>query len=131
MNPIIITQGEEVIAHHTTESVLSHYGQMAWSVEKEHPKPGPAIWTQGESSIRLQVMGVVGGWLVVRQADDLLCGIIWSDGTYVANLIVDRDTSESVKGLTLDELNSGKYQVKGSIASSAFDDGSPLGCFLF
>ena len=128
MTMIEITKKGEVIAHHTTESPMSHYGQAVWIIEDENPGRGKAVWSQGETRVDLQIKGVVGGWLVAVQPDGLLCGIIWSDGSYYAEVIEDRATGEPVRQATMKELQSGKYQVRGTVA--LFDDESPLGSIL-
>ncbi len=130
MEPIWITRDGEILAHHTTESSMSHYGQVVWVVEEEDVEPGEVTWAQGGESITLEAFGVLGGWLVVRQPNRTLAGIIWTDGTYHAGNIVSRDSGAPVEGLTLDDLASGAYQVESAIAMSAFDDESPLGCVL-
>lgn len=130
MQPITISRGEEILAHHTTDSPMSHYGQPVWQIEEPEPAPGPAQWTQGEQAQPLTILGVIGGWLVTRQGDGLLCGILWSDGSYCANLIEERRSQRPVKRATLKSLRSGRYQVRGAIAVDAFDADSPLGCIL-
>ena len=67
MNAIKITRGAAVLAHHTTQSPLSHYGQAVWVVEDDSPAPGPALWQQGELRVKMNVVAVRGGWLCVRQ----------------------------------------------------------------
>ncbi len=86
---ITIEQNGEVIAHHTTESGLSHYGQPVWVVENDDPQPGPAVWRGGEMEINMDILEIRGGWLVCRQPDGLLCGVIWSDGAYYSDVLVD------------------------------------------
>lgn len=125
---IQILQNGEVLAHHTTETPLSHYGQAVWVVEVENPGTGRAIWTHGELEFDIQIKGVVGGWLVAQQPDDLLTGIIWTDGSYYANIIEDRETGEAVREASLEELRSGRYQVRGTVG--LFDDECPLGCVM-
>ena len=114
MKPIeIVSSDGRMLAHHTTESSLSHYGQPVWQIE-EDPEPGAELrWIQGEIEHTLTVVGLVDGWLVVRQANDVLSGIIWSDGTYRADLIVDRETEEPAP---LDaDLRSGRFLVRGTV----------------
>lgn len=89
MNLITIEKESTILAHHTTESYLSHYGQPVWVVEEKNPEPGPVVWRQDETSITLDILEVRGGWLICRQPNGLLCGVIWSDGEYFANIIVD------------------------------------------
>lgn len=90
MQPITITQGNTVLAHHTTAHPRSSYGQSIWSIEVPAPATGPATWRQGGESHELVIIGPHDGWLVCRQADGRLCGIIWSDGSYYANLLVTK-----------------------------------------
>ena len=108
MEGITITRDGELLAHHTTESSLSHYGQPVWVVELEDPDPGPATWKQGDQEIPLEVIEARGGWLVCRQPDNLLCGIIWTDGTYHADLLVDLEENP------VDELAAGVH-VRGTL----------------
>jgi hypothetical protein len=65
---------------------------------------------------------------VVRQPNGVLAGIIWSDGSYHANDIVNRKTGFPAKKTTLKSLGSGKYQVKSAVA--VWDDESPLDAVL-
>jgi len=130
MQPIAITRGKDILAHHTTDSPHSHYGQTVWQVEDSDPARGPAMWTQGEHVQPLTILGVVGGWLIARQRDGLLCGILWSDGSYYANVIEARRTQRPTKRATLATLRSARYQVRGTVAAAAFDADSPLGCLL-
>jgi len=109
-----ITRNDEVLAHHTTESCMSRYGQEVWVVEDEQPEPGPVMWHHEEKQAELDALGVLDGWLIVRQPDDYLAGIIWSDGCYHADLIVDAD-GEPVSGISLEDLAAGGYQVSGTI----------------
>jgi hypothetical protein len=88
---IILKRDDEILAHHTTESCLSSYGQIVWVIEDLHPDPGPVMWFQGDNIQHLEIVDLVGGWLVVRQDNKLLAGIIWSDGNYYADAIIDPD----------------------------------------
>ena len=106
--PITISRGEEIVAHHTTESCLSHYGQPVWVVEQEEVEPGPAIWRQGKRTVDIDILCQRGGWLICRQPDGFLCGIIWSDGSYYAEVLVDQD------GNPLKNLQDGA-RVRGTI----------------
>jgi len=101
MNPITITQRDQVLAHHTTETPLSHYGQPVWIVEQDPPElPGRIHWRQVDGpDLEVQALELRGGWLVCRQADGLLLGIIWSDGNYYADLLENRK-GQPVKRLT-------------------------------
>jgi hypothetical protein len=124
IKPITIFRGEEILAHHTTASPLSHYGQAVWVVEVYEPDPGPATWRQNDIRIDIVVLETRGGWLVCRQPDGNLCGIIWSDGSYHADLIVDA-AGRPCKRL---EKN-GRYQVRHTV--KIYDDPDDLGAILF
>ena len=91
MEPITINRGEDILAQHTAESVLSHYGHPVWTVEQEEVEPGPAIWQQGDQSVEIDILCQRGGWLVCRQPDGILCGILWSAGNYYAEVLEDQD----------------------------------------
>jgi hypothetical protein len=91
MKPVTITQNGKVIAEHTTDSPLSHYGQSVWVVQEPEPSPGAATWLSGAVEMQIDIICVRDGWLVCKQHDGLLCGIIWSDGDYYANLLVDKN----------------------------------------
>jgi hypothetical protein len=98
MKAITISRGDQILAHHTTDSCLSHYGQAVWVVEVLQPSPGPAQWEQDGKKQTINIIDAREGWLVVRQAKDYLCGIIWSDGEYYGNLILKN--GKPVKKLT-------------------------------
>lgn len=100
MAPIIIKRRGKILAHHTTETHLSHYGQPAWIVEVSDPKPGPAIWEQDGNKQEINILGVKSGWLIARQPGGLLVGIMWSDGNYYANLIENAKTGRPCRKLT-------------------------------
>ena len=77
--------------------------------------------------VEMEVLGVVGGWLVCEQPDGLLVGIVWSDGRYHAECIIHRETGQVVDSeTTLDDLASGEYVVRDAVPLTALD--SPLGC---
>jgi len=136
---ITITKDGKTIAHLTTDSCLSRYGQPVWVVEDESPEQGEAVWMQGENEQPLHVFGVVGGWLVASQSNGLLSGIIWSDGEYWANLIEHRGSKRPVSiaddgsdatylilsNEVLERMTSSDFQVGGTI-----DGNSPLGCIF-
>jgi hypothetical protein len=131
---ITITQKGKILAHHTTNTPLSHYGQLVWIIENENPEPGQATFEEAESGTQFEmdILGVIGGWLVVRQRAQkdippLLAGIIWSDGSYYGNLIVTREGGNCVEDATLEILNSGEYMVRGTIAMEPFVNSSLLG----
>ena len=116
---IVIERDSEILAHHTTESCLSHYGQAVWIVEDDNPEPGAAIWRQGETAVPLDIIKTQGGWLICKQPDGLLCGIIWSDGSYHADLIVDANDQPAK------EMKAGVH-VRNTIHFDA-DDSDDLG----
>jgi hypothetical protein len=62
---------------------------LASVVEDENPDPEPAIWQQGENVCPIEIIEARSGWLICRQPDSLLCGVIWSDGNYYADILVD------------------------------------------
>jgi hypothetical protein len=110
MDPITISRGGKILAQHTTASPLSHYGQAVWVIEDSEPDPGPAVWQQGQNRIRMTIIEVRGGLLVCRQPGGLLCGIIWSDGGYYANLI------ETIDGRPCKSLyKRGGQRVRGTV----------------
>ena len=111
MERIRIERNGQVLAHHTTATPLCHYGQAVWVVENKSPKPGPATWKQGAKEQRLDVLGVKDGWLLCRQRGGLLCGIIWSDGGYYADLLVDTKTQKPCKTLR----KRGGQEIRGTI----------------
>jgi hypothetical protein len=109
MNNIKITRGDKTLASHSTDSPLSHYAQAVWVVEVEHPEPGPATWAQeGGPSMTVDILIVDDGWLICRQPDGLLIGILWSDGSYYAECLIDK------KGRTSKRLRNG-LSVRGTI----------------
>jgi hypothetical protein len=122
---------DQILARHSTDGCRSSYGQAIWHVLEPDVTPGKAVWRQGTRIEPLTVLGVVGGWLVARQRDGLLCGILWSgDGCYYANLIETRRDGQPVRAISMKSLRSGRYRVRGAVAAPAFDDDSPLGCVL-
>ena len=123
MSKITIKRGQDILAHHTTESPLSHYGQPVWVVEDPDPAPGPITWQQGETKYTLDLLEVKGGWAIVRQPDGYLAGIIWSDGTYYADMIVD-DKDWSL----IEDLRPGVH-VRGTVVLDP-DDPEDLGAIL-
>jgi len=86
---ITIERKGEILAHHTTETPLSHDGQPVWVVKEKNPEPGPVIWRQGGNVQILDILGVKGGWLITKQRGGYLSGIIWSSGQYYSNLLED------------------------------------------
>ena len=123
MKAITIYRGDTVLGHHTTDSSMSHYGQPVWQIEDDEPEPGPATWHQDGQNIYMDIIGVIGGWLVCRQPGGLLIGIIWSDGNYYAECIVKQATGKPIRR---GKLTSGQYEVRGTIP---FPE-SPLGAIL-
>ena len=82
----------QVLAHHTTESCLSHYGQAVWVVEDPDPEPGKATWTDGKDVHEIDILKTQGGWLLCTIDDDpRIIGIIWSDGSYYAAYALTKD----------------------------------------
>ncbi len=127
---IRIKQGENILAEHNTDSPLSHYGQAVWIVQEENPDAGPAEITitpdGGEPrTMPIEVIGVFDGWLVVRQQDGYLCGIIWSDGSYYAE-VIEQD-GEPVQDWEEDCFEQGGYTVRGTIAGF---ESSKLGAMM-
>ena len=119
---IVIERDSEILAHHTTETNLSSYGQPVWVVENEDPDPGPATWRQGENTVNMDIIETRGGWLICRQPDGLLCGVIWSDGNYYADVLVDGD------GRPISELVLGCY-VRNTVQIDS-DDPQDLGAII-
>ena len=124
----ITTPDGEILAHHTTEHPFSHYGTAVWCIEDKHPAPGPALITGAAmgQEIRLQLLGIVGGWAVLADEAGAALGVIWSDGSYEAGLIRERDTGEIAKGITLESALSGEYMVEGAVLLP----GAVLGCAI-
>jgi len=89
MQAITIKKDGQIIAHHTTETSLSHYGQSVWVIEESEPGSGPALWSQGDNIQEIEIICKRGGWLIICQSDKYLAGIIWSDGNYYADLLVN------------------------------------------
>lgn len=126
MNPITITRGEVILAHHTTESSLSHYGEPVWVVEDENPDSGPVKWEQvGGITMEIDIIGVTDGWLIARQSDGLIIAIIWSDGSYYAECVVDQNDQAYSGEFDLENIPEGAH-VRGTIP---FPD-NPLGCII-
>ena len=123
MGPITIRRKEKILAHHTTESYLSHYGQPVWTIEDEDPKPGRATWEQDGKEQEIDILGVKAGWLIVRQSDGYLAGIIWSDGGYFANLLEDSD------GTPCRKLKKKGLRIRDTIQLDP-DDSEDLGAVL-
>lgn len=114
MGSVTIERAGEIIAHHNESKVLSKRGNPLWSTEESNPAPGKVVWKHDGNNLELNALGVVDGWLVVEQPEGYLNGIIWRDGTYYADLIVDRKNGRPVKGLTLKEVGQGDYRIKGT-----------------
>ena len=113
----------QVLAHHTTESCLSHYGQAVWVVEDPDPEPGPAtLYAIDNNPLEIDLLEVKGGWLVVRLPDTYLAGIIWSDGPCFINYLVDGQDR------LVRELGPGVH-VQGTIVMDP-DDPDDLGAIL-
>jgi hypothetical protein len=125
MEPITIERDGKILAHHTTQTHLSHYGQPAWVIEDKDPEPGPAIWRQGSDEQQIDVLGVKGGWLIIRQPDGPPAGIIWSDGNYYADLLEDAKTGEACS-----ELAETGQRIRGTVQLDP-DNPEDLGAILF
>ena len=116
MNAITITRSGVTLASHTADHARSSYGTLIWSIEESNPDPGPAEWSQQDNGkMAIKIIGVVGGWLVAIQPNGLLVGILWSDGSYYAECIVNRQTQTTTSRAKLSSLQSGKYMVRGTI----------------
>lgn len=124
----IVTLTGEVLAHHTTDHPFSHYNHPVWSIEDQHPAPGPVLIINSGTGqeIPLQLLGIVGGWAVLADEAGAALGVIWSDGSYEAGLIRERDTGEIAKGITLESVLTGEYMVEGAVLLP----GAVLGCAL-
>lgn len=121
MTPIVISQGDKIIAHHTTSSPMSSYGQPVWIIEEANPS-GYVTWRQGDNRVELEVVEVRDGWLICIQPTGEYCGIIWSDGSYYANLLVDRDDMPCID-------RSGNYDGL-HILGTVVLPGSPMGAII-
>jgi hypothetical protein len=124
----ITTTSGEILAHHTTDHPFSHYGTAIWCIEDKHPAPGPVMIVNSGTGqeIPLQLLGIVGGWAVLADEAGAALGVIWSDGSYEAGLIRERDTGEIAKGITLESVLSGEYMVEGAVLLP----GAVLGCAI-
>ena len=124
----ITTPDGEILAHHSTEHPFSHYGAAVWTIEDQHPDPGPVLIVNSGTGqeIPLQLLGIVGGWAVLADEAGAALGVIWSDGSYEAGLIRERATGELAKGITLESVLTGEYMVEGAVLLP----GCPLGCAL-
>ena len=124
----IVTTSGEILAHHSTEHPFSHYGAAIWTIEDQHPAPGPVLIVNSGTGqeIPLQLLGIVGGWAVLADEAGAALGVIWSDGSYEAGLIRERDTGELAKGITLESALSGEYMVEGAVLLP----GAVLGCAI-
>lgn len=124
----ITTPDGEILARHTSEHPFSHYGAAIWTIEDQHPAPGPVLIINSGTGqeIPLQLLGIVGGWAVLADEAGAALGVIWSDGSYEAGLIRERDTGELAKGITLESALSGECMVEGSVLLP----GAVLGCAI-
>jgi hypothetical protein len=124
----ITTPDGEILAHHSTEHPFSHYGAAIWCIEDKHPAPGPVILKNGDAGHEwsLDLLGIVDGWAVLTDEAGAALGVIWSDGSYEAGLIRERDTGEIAKGITLESVLSGEYMVEGAVLLP----GAVLGCAI-
>ena len=62
----IVTTSGEILAHHSTEHPFSHYGAAIWTIEDQHPAPGPVLIVNSGTGqeIPLQLLGIADGWEV-------------------------------------------------------------------
>ena len=67
---------------------------------------------------------LANGWEITDHLPAL--GVIWSDGSYEAGLIRERDTGEIAKGITLESVLTGEYMVEGAVLLP----GAVLGCAI-
>jgi len=105
---IQIKQGNEVIAEHRTDHPNSRYGTLVWTIHNEAPTPGKGTFLHGETVVPLEIIGVQDGWLIVREESGHLAGVIWSDGSFFADVIIDEN------GNPVTELSDG-CQVRGTL----------------
>jgi len=118
MKPIkLIDKDGLIIAAHTTEHPRSSYGTQIWCIYIETPSAGPATWRQGDKEITIEIINLVEGWLVCRQPDGYLCGIIWSDGSYYSDMLIDSEDCQ------VQEYQDGLH-VRGTVPMGK------LGCIL-
>ncbi|MDD4273402.1 MAG: hypothetical protein PHG14_06710 [Desulfobacter postgatei] len=118
MESIQIKQGNEVIAERRTDDIRSRYGTPVWTILNEDPEPGKGIFLHGETVIPLLILGVRDGWLIVREKSGFLVGIIWSDGSFFAEAIIDEN------GMQVTKLSPG-CRVQGTLHTGG------LGSILF
>lgn len=130
MEPIRIERDGQILAQHIIEHPASDYVQPVWVIEDKDPEPGPAVWIQGDDRYELDIIGVVGGWLVCRRPESPLWGIAWKNGPFHGDVIEDRETGSAVGDITLDDLRSGNYRVRGTAAVDVSNGESPLGCVV-
>ena len=123
MESITITMGDEIIAHHTTEASLSSYGQPVWTILDDDPEPCVVTWSQGDNTQELDILGVIEGWLLCRQPDGIICGIIWTDGQYYANVLECTATGEVIRDI--DNIDVESCNIRGTVMVD-----SGLGCVL-
>lgn len=127
MESIQIYTAEDILAHHTVNSTLSHYNQPVWVIEDEDPDPGRVTWKQGEREVDLDILCVKSGWLIVKQPDGFLCGIIWSDGTYFSNVLENAETGPHARNLWKQAKRSGEQfsltQTAAMISARCYRDG--------
>lgn len=114
MGSVTIEKAGEVIAHHNKNKAERERGKPPWSIKEPNPAPGKIMWKHDGKKLELNALGVVDGWLVVEQPEGYLNGIIWRDGLYYADLIVNTKNSHPVRELTIKEVGNGGYRVKGT-----------------
>ena len=108
MELIQIKCENKVIAEHRTDHPNSRYGTPVWTIHNEDPAPGKGKLLHGETGTHLEIIGVTDGWLVVKEESGYLAGIIWSDGSFYADSIIDENGNPAI------ELSDG-CQVRGTL----------------
>lgn len=126
---IEITRNKVALAEHDWQHPLaSSYGQPVWSIVDPNPAPGPALWEDYDNNDRaeIHILGVVGSWLVVSGPSGLH-GIIWTEGLYYTDAIIDLRTGlQASDEVTLVQLASDEYLVAGTMSFADSPLGTPL-----
>ena len=113
---ITIKRNSKILAHHTTESPLSHYGQPVWVIEDPDPDPGPITYINGDHKVDIDLLAIKGGWAIVRPPEEgFLEAIIWSDGLYYADMLVDKN------GQPVESLPCPGMRVRGTVVIDPSD----------
>ena len=105
---IKITRDNEILAEQTTDHPNSSYGSPVLVIHDESPEPGPATIILEDDSFQIEIIGEKAGWLVAKDERGFLIGVIWSDGSFFADNIVDESGSFAT------ELSDG-CQVRGTL----------------